>query len=236
MIVILGYDGLEHEKVLEYQLDGLMLRSFGKTDISMFSDARTMVIWSSFLASENLEKEILSSQNMWSFKLPLERTFFSRFEKYLALDVPGFSQDVEFHKREREMLAKTIEDLSLVREYDAMVLKHHNEIKEKLFSALDEDYELIMAYFDTADMIGHVSFGINAKMRIIYKELESIARDVAKRADHLLILSDHGMKAVGRFGDHSSYGYWATNLDVDWKQPKITELAQLFLKEIKNQS
>ena len=59
MMVILGLDGLEYEYVKEFNCKNLMQEKFGKTDISMFSEPRTIVIWSSFLAGKNLEKEIL---------------------------------------------------------------------------------------------------------------------------------------------------------------------------------
>ena len=45
----------------------------------------------------------------------------------------------------------------------------------------------------------------------------------------LIVLSDHGMEAIGNFGDHSNYGFWSTNFK-DLGTPKITE----FFKLIKN--
>jgi hypothetical protein len=48
MIVVLAIDALEYEKVLEYRCMNLMQTHFGKTDISEFSEPRTIVLWSSF--------------------------------------------------------------------------------------------------------------------------------------------------------------------------------------------
>ena len=41
-----------------------------------------------------------------------------------------------------------------------------------------------------------------------------------------IILSDHGMKEIGYFGDHSDYGFWSTNFK-DLGTPKITYFSKL---------
>ena len=64
-------------------------------------------------------------------------------------------------------------------------------------------------------------------MKIIYRELDGIA-EIVRSTDHrLLVISDHGMKPVGRFGDHAGYGFWSTNFKVEVEKPKIT-----FFREI----
>ena len=35
-----------------------------------------------------------------------------------------------------------------------------------------------------------------------------------------LIISDHGMKPLGRFGDHSAYGFWSSNIKLGLKTLK----------------
>ena len=64
-------------------------------------------------------------------------------------------------------------------------------------------------------------------MKVIYKELDEIAGKVREKAERVLIISDHGMKAIGRFGDHSEYGFWSTNFEVNLDKPKITEFRKL---------
>ena len=66
---------------------------------------------------------------------------------------------------------------------------------------------------------------------MLYKEMEEIVDEINKIQDlKLIILSDHGMKAIGMFGDHSEYGFWSTNFK-DLQTPKITEF-QDFIKEL----
>ncbi len=227
MILILAYDGLEYNYVGEFNLKGLMQKDFGKTDISEFSEPRTMVLWSSFLAGKNLEKRILKLKNIWKFKLKPKETFFKHFKKWKAIDVPGLTHKEEEHELERKLLKMYFEENLSIKEYDKIVFEHHKENKEEFFKSLEEDYEIIMAYFPLADLIGHLSFGLKSKMRLVYKELESIAKKV--EADFKLIISDHGMKAVGRYGDHSNYGFWSTNKKLGTKNPKITDFATLIL-------
>ncbi|MCD6371167.1 MAG: alkaline phosphatase family protein [Candidatus Aenigmarchaeota archaeon] len=234
MIVILAYDGLEYEYVKEFGMKNLMQESFGKTDISEFSEPRTVVIWSSFLAGKNLEKRVLSlGKDFWKFKLKPQETFFSKFKKWKAIDVPGFTYKFENHKKEKELLKAFFDGRASVREYDKIAFENHKENKEEFFEELDKGYEIIMGYFALADVIGHLSFGIKTKMKIVYKELDKIAEEVKMRLDKdskLLIISDHGMKAVGRFGDHNNYGFWSLNFSFELENPKITEFRKIVEK------
>ena len=90
MIVILGYDGLDHNYVTEFGFEGLLQTKYGTTDLSCFSQPRTVVIWSSFITGRNTEKEALDS-GLWEFKLKPEETFFSHFNKWKTIDVPGLT-------------------------------------------------------------------------------------------------------------------------------------------------
>lgn len=231
MIVILGYDGLEYEYVKEFDLKGLMQTTFGKTNISEFSEPRTVVIWSSFLAGKNLERQILSlGKEFWKFKLKPEETFFSKFEKWKAIDVPGFTYKYEKHKKEKELMKAFFEGNATVKEYDKIAFENHKENKKEFFEELEKGYEIIMGYFALADVIGHLSFGVKTKMKLIYKELEEIAKKVSKNLeekDKLLIISDHGMKAIGRYGDHSDHGFFSINKKIALKKPKVTQFRKL---------
>ncbi|MBN2478079.1 alkaline phosphatase family protein [Candidatus Micrarchaeota archaeon] len=228
MIVIVGIDGLEYDYVKEFNLPNLMQRNHGTTDLSEFEEPRTMVIWSSFMAGKNLEKEILSRKNLWEFRLKPEETFFSKFNKHIAIDVPGYTQDMEQHNKERQAMKDYFVDKKIsVEEYDELVLRHHEKIKDRFFESLEKDYDIVMGYFGAADVIGHLSFGIKSKMKIIYKEMDEIVRKTSEKADKMIVISDHGMKAVGRFGDHSDHGFWSVNFDIKLEKPKPTEFYKI---------
>jgi hypothetical protein len=229
MIIILGMDGLEYEYIVEFGCKNLMQKSFGKTDISEFGEPRTVVIWSSFLTGKNMEKEVLNCKNLWDFRIEPSRTFFSKFKRWKAIDVPGLSYYGERHKKERELLKGFFEKRNGVEEYDSVVFENHKKIKEEFFEVLNNDYDMMMCYFALADVIGHLSFGIKHKMKIIYEELDEIVKTVKekRKGDTILIISDHGMKAVGRFGDHSNYGFWSLNRESNLDKPKITQFRKI---------
>lgn len=45
-----------------------------------------------------------------------------------------------------------------------------------------------------------------------------------------MIVSDHGMKPVGRFGDHTSYGFWSFNKDMKLGKSRITDFFEIMTK------
>ena len=91
MITIIAIDALEYELVEAFNTTSLKLDHYGKTDISEFSQPRTMVLWSSFMTGENREAEILAKgdKEMWNTRIPHNETFFSRFDNplYRAFDL-----------------------------------------------------------------------------------------------------------------------------------------------------
>lgn len=228
MIVILGLDGLEYEYVKDFDCKNLMQENFGKTDISEFFEPRTVVLWSSFLAGKNLEKRILNfGKGLWKFRLQPQETFFKTFKKWKAIDVPGFTYRQIPHQLEKKMLKEFFEGKTTIEAYDKLAFKNYGEVKKEFFDELKKDYEILMVYFSLADTLGHLSFGLKVKMRLIYKELDKIAKNAKKVCEKLLIVSDHGMKAVGRFGDHSNYGFWSSNFEICFKNPRITSFRKV---------
>ncbi|MFQ5647619.1 MAG: alkaline phosphatase family protein [Candidatus Aenigmatarchaeota archaeon] len=241
MIVVLAIDALELELVERFNCANLKQAHYGRTDISEFSEPRTMVLWSSFMTGKNKEQEVLArgDKEMWNIKWPVQDTFFSRFKDPLVLDLPGFSYDLAVHERSRVLLkkffdAKTLEEKEKVRKaYNQDALEHHRKIKEEFLKALEEDHDLLLGYFSAADVIGHLNFGNTMLMRMVYKDLDEIAQKVREKGCPLIVLSDHGMRGVGMFGDHSEHGFWSTS-SKNLGTPKITDFADI-LTDLKEQ-
>ncbi len=231
MITILGIDGLEYNYVVKFGLKNLKQSFYGKTDLSEFEQPRTMVIWSSILSGKNMEKEILSSENLWKFRLLLDQTFLKHFNNPLAIDVPGFNQDMEQHAKERKAMKDFLDKKITIEEYDKIVFDHHRKVKEMFFNAVEsKKYDIIFVYFNAADVIGHMSFGILPKMKIIYKEMDDIAKRIIDMSlGPVLVISDHGMKAIGRFGDHSNHGFWSLPIDMNLSNPKPMDFYNIIL-------
>ncbi len=234
MAVLLAIDALEHQLVEDFGCQNLKQRYYGQTDISEFSEPRTIVLWSSFMAGKNLEKEILAKgkEDMWDTKLDLKETFFGYFKNPMVIDLPGFSYDKEQHDRERALLKDFFEDMpgrekkEIRKEYNKIAFEHHRKVKDQFYDSLGRDHDFVLGYFSVADVIGHLNFGNRPMMKMIYRDLDEIAESIN---DTYLVLSDHGMKPIGMFGDHSENGFWSTDY-VDLKRPRITDFADIILK------
>lgn len=233
MILVIAIDALEHKLVEEFDCKNLKQKFYGKTNISEFSQPRTMVLWSSFMTGENKEDEVLSGgdKKMWSTKWDKKDTFFSEFRDPVVLDLPGFSYDLKTHEKSRKLLkeffdAESEQEKEKIRkQYNKDAFDHHRKIKEEFQKALKKDHDFVLGYFSVADVIGHLNFGNKTIMKMIYQDLDELVGK-AKKDGPVIVLSDHGMKAIGQFGDHSEYGFWSTNFR-DLGKPKITEFAEI---------
>lgn len=235
MITVIAIDALEFSLVEDFDLPQLKQAYYGKTDITEFSEPRTMVLWSSFMTGKNMEAEILAKgdKEMWNVRIPHEDTFFSSFENPHIIDLPGYNYDLEQHERERGFLKAFFdtegdEKNDIRKKYNEHAFEHHRGVKERFLKALGEGHDFLLGYFSLADVIGHLNFGNRTMIKMIYRDLDEIASTV--KGD-LIILSDHGMKAIGQFGDHSEYGFWSTNFR-DLKTPKITDFAHILTSDL----
>jgi hypothetical protein len=231
MIVVLAIDALEYDLVEKFRCRHLMQKFYGKTDISEFSEPRTMVLWSSFMTGKNLEAEILAKGNkeMWNTRIESGRTFFSGFRSPAIIDLPGYTYDFEQHKKERTLLREFFNEQNnsekeRIREsYNHLAFDHHKKIKKEFTAALKGDHDLVLGYFSIADVIGHLNFGNAVLMKMIYRDFDEIAGTVGSP---FIVVSDHGMKPIGIFGDHSEYGFWSSGSD-NLGTPKITDFPKI---------
>jgi predicted AlkP superfamily pyrophosphatase or phosphodiesterase len=206
-----------------------------------------VVLWASFLTGEEMESEI-PVKGQWEFKLPKERTFFNFFDTIATTDIPAYSLKLKNHKNEHRLMAGFFKDENSIEDFDEIVWKNHNENRKDFLELLDKmltdsktGSKVIMGYFDLADAIGHLSFGDADKMKKVYDELDDLAGEVKKLAENsgelILIVSDHGMTSVGRFGDHTKKGFYSFNKKIDEittgqleKEPNITDFFEFIKK------
>ena len=242
MIIVLAIDALEFKKVEEYNCENLKQKYYGKTDISEFSEPRTMVLWSSFMTGQNKEKEVLDDGNkeMWNKKWKIEETFFKNFKNPAVIDLPGYSYELDVHEKSRKLLKEYFETddpkkkEKVKEQYNKDALEHHKKVKEEFLKALYEKHDFVLGYLSAIDVIGHLNFGNTIMMKMLYKEMDDIAKIIKEKYNcPILIISDHGMKAIGMFGDHSENGFWSVNFDINLKNPRITEFFEIILS-IKN--
>ena len=228
-MIILALDALDLQQVKKYNCKHLLQQEYGKTDLSDFKQLRTVVLWASFLTGKNMEPQI-PIKTQWEFKVKPKQTFLKYFKTYKTIDVPAFSHKPS-HVKERELLKGYFEEKATVEEFDETVWKIHEENKKEFFVALGKS-DLLMGYFNLADSIGHLSFGITEKMAKVYQDLDLLAEKVKNVDDSILIISDHGMKAIGRFGDHNRNGFYSFNHKMGLNLPKITRFYDLIRRDI----
>lgn len=229
-MIILGLDALDLSMVKKFKCNNLMQQQCGQTDLSAFNLERTVVLWAAFLTGKNMETNI-PLKTQWEFKLPTQETFYRFFKTFTAIDVPAYSHK-KTHEEERRLLKAYFNDQATVEEFDTIVWKIHEENKKEFFGSIGK-FDLTMGYFNLADSIGHLSFGIEEKMKVVYKELDEMAGEVKGSQDLILTISDHGMQALGRYGDHTKNGFWSTNKELGLNLPKITDFYKL-MESMKN--
>ncbi len=224
-MIILALDALDLNMIRNFKCKNLEQKEYGQTDISDFNEARTIVLWASFLTGKNMESRV-PLETQWEFKLDPEETFLKFCGSHKAIDVPSLSFKQENHAEERKLLKEYFDDNTTTEEYDAAVWKFHEENKKEFFDSVGK-FDLVMGYFNLADSIGHLSFGISEKMRSVYHELEGLAEETKDSDDFILVISDHGMKPIGRYGDHTKNGFYSANRKLGLKLPKITDFYNL---------
>jgi hypothetical protein len=231
-MIILALDALDLNQVKKHNCKNLMQKEYGQTSLSDFKQERTVVLWSSFLTGKNMETNI-PLKTQWEFKIPINQTFFAFFNSAKAIDVPAVSHKPA-HEEERKLLKGYFDDQNTIEDYDSLVWKIHEGNKKEFFSAIG-NFNLTMGYFNLADSIGHLSFGITQKMAEVYQELDKIAKEIKNMDNHILIISDHGMKEVGRYGDHNRSGFYSFNNKMGLDLPKVTEFYEIIRRLSKNE-
>lgn len=239
-MIVIAIDALEYDLVEKFNFENLKQEDYGKTDISEFEQPRTMVLWSSFMTGENKEEEILEKgdEGMWDTQIPIDQTFFSQFDNPKVIDLPGFSYDKEHHEKERRLMKEYFEAEGkeekerIKKEYKDHAFEHHRKLKEEFDDALEEDHDFLLFYISIADVIGHLMFGNDTIMKMIYRDLDEIAEKAREHNDQVLVLSDHGMKLIDtQYGDHNDYGFWSFSKECDLDNPEITDFSK-FIREV----
>jgi hypothetical protein len=232
-MIILALDALDLNQVKKFNCKNLMQKEYGQTDLSNFNQERTIVLWASFLTGKNMEKEI-PLKTQWEFQVPIEQTFLKFFKTHEVIDLPAFSYKQKNHAEERKLLKAYFEDKATVEEYDEVIWRNHRENKKDFLNAVGK-FDVVIGYFNLADAIGHLSFGITEKMAEVYRELDEVAGEVKDLDSFVLVISDHGMKAVGRYGDHSRNGFYSLNKGLGLDFPKITSFYDLIRRIVENE-
>jgi hypothetical protein len=153
-------------------------------------------------------------------------TIFDKVSSSISIDVPVYDVNL----RDLYPLGtvyKARQDPEYKKEYLAELRNTFQIKQEKLFSALEEDWNLLMIHFMITDLYAHVQWG-SAEINVLYREMDFLTKKVKKSLrndDLLLIISDHGMSKLG----HTKYGFYSLNIPLNLNSPRIEDFAQIIL-------
>lgn len=153
-------------------------------------------------------------------------TIFDFLKNSLGINIPAYNKTRGANASMKDVLENRISES----EYWKAVWKEFEVTRKELMENLDKD--LVMAWFSPADLNGHIWRGNAEKMRETYSRLDEFAEEVRDRFDGLvLIVADHGMKPLGKFGDHTNvdYGYYSSNIELELNSPEITDFYHVIL-------
>lgn len=105
--------------------------------------------------------------------------------------IPSFTEPIHFHYELADAIRESINA------YVKKVWEIHRYRKKIFLECLNKDWKLLMAWFDLADLLGHVFIKKNPiKLFKGYVELNDIAKLARSKLANtaILIVSDHGMK------------------------------------------
>lgn len=153
-----------------------------------------------------------------------------------GLWVPAYDP---FLKKTEISAPKVMEDIPLRSKYEKNCLRNLKEKRDQLFPILRMDeWNLLMAYFDFTDRLGHVYGGNRLKMVEVYTIADKLVKDIKDNLKKFqedvffLIVSDHGMEPQGRFGSHTAHGFYSCNFSLNISQPKITMFKEIILEKV----
>jgi len=167
------------------------------------------------------------------FKKKGIRTLFDIVDNSIALNVPSYQEwttkelinsfhDAMKYSSRRDEFEERLWDF------------HEREVAECLRHIEQHDWKLIMAHFKFTDYFGHMFGGNLTKMWEVYTTADNLVTEIKTKIDSddtlLLIMSDHGIRPIGKYGDHSDHGFYSLNQKMDLNNPKITDFFPIILE------
>lgn len=158
----------------------------------------------------------------------------------VVLNVPSYNIEPVDSKLQR-LLGACFEEGNRWKErvhFKDAVWRVFEERRKKAIQMIREkgsECDLFMFYWHTADLIGHLKRGDLMEMLYTYARLDRLVRDLKNAAGEetfCLVVSDHGMKSVGRYGDHTNYGFYSCNFELELGNPLITDFMGIIRQKL----
>lgn len=167
-------------------------------------------------------------------------TIFNYAKRSFIVNVPCYNIEAVDFELQRLLGRCFIEGSSAEDEerFERAVWRVFWERKKKCMQVLSErkdEYDLFMFYWHTPDLIGHLWGGNFIKMWRTYVRMDDLVRDLKRFVDDktlCLVISDHGIKKVGHYGDHTNYGFYSCNFRLALKNPSIMDFKNIIQRAL----
>lgn len=159
----------------------------------------------------------------------------------IVLNVPSYNIEPVDSKLQRKLGACFGEGNSWKKRvyFKEAVWRAFEERRKKAIHMIRErgsECDLLMFYWHTADLIGHLKRGDLTEMLQTYMRLDRLVRDLKNAAGEetfCLVVSDHGMKKLGQYGDHTNYGFYSCNSEIGLDNPLITDFVDVIQQKLR---
>jgi hypothetical protein len=255
-IFILGLDGLEYNLVEKWNLIHLKQSEYGKLEVPINLKVGVPIspeVWASFLTGKYISAEfkrpfilkiLMFLRRYVNLSLGLgkkighrkfpklrEKTFLD-LTNSKEINVPYYSYD---HAVFKIYLAFYRNKLSL-KETIAKLNSLYEKRKKQILDSLTflEQVDVLFAYLHFPDALQHFIPSI-LRLKEHYIDLDSyvkLLKDLILRKDLLfIIVSDHGFDV--KVKNHSTYGFWSLNRQINFKPKNVTNFYHFILKNFK---
>lgn len=157
-----------------------------------------------------------------------KKTIFDLVDDSIGINIPSYNRSEWPTISPQFTMKEMVEGEVPYSDYWDDVWNCFEKTKAELLNNLDKD--LVMAWFKAADSVGHFWRTNTDKMEEAYVTLNDFTAKIKERFDGwILIIADHGMKPLGRFGDHTNlnYGYYSSSHKLGLNNPRLTDFYEI---------
>ena len=257
-VFIIALDGLE-PSLVNPTMPNITQKYYGTTVVNVHP-LQTPVLWGAFLTgttdngikgmkrhnrlTETLSRilgyervtklmaklKIQTATRLYTKKDLTKPTIFDLVPKTIAISVPAYNEPeiyLEIRRETVEAIGDRYKTLALL----LKVWKLFNIEYEETLWKLKTDWNLFMVHFFVTDTIGHLYWNNPERIKKCYRLIDRKIKYLKESVDDetlVLIVSDHGLKK----GLHTPKGFWSTNIDLNLKNPKITDFYNIIKKVV----
>lgn len=158
-------------------------------------------------------------------------TIFDYASNPIIIDVPSYNESPETRARYSYAMDGGVEA------YEEELWKVHEERVRRIMNVLNSKWDLLMAWIDIGDQMGHIYFDNRLKMLKAYTRLDTLAQRIKRKLKNdilFLIVSDHGMElSSDGYPEHSNRAFYSFNKKIRWRPQSILDYSD-FIKSLLN--